>query len=257
LYLMFLDSDDIIATWCLDTRVKIMEANRSLDFSVYQSIAFKRKPGDSRKVFNRFDQENDLEQFIFGSNPWPTSAPLFRNNFLKSGCTWDVSFKSSQEWGFFIKILLKNPIYYKDNSLPDCFIRQHDGIERIASNYFKQEFCSTRLDSYLVISKILQTQFQKRLLLKRLYHETLAIMVFEVKFELKKYFRIGLQIGAFQYSLKLLCLGILHLTDNALYCLGLIRKHQILASYLPKGNILYSYELDDLSFDNLIRRVQL
>src|SRR5689334_13114668 len=52
MYLIFLDSDDLLNASCLKFRASIMSQNSSLDFSIFSMQCFIKSPGDNNETFN-------------------------------------------------------------------------------------------------------------------------------------------------------------------------------------------------------------
>ncbi len=77
-YIVFLDSDDVLAPWCLEKRVQTIKSNPGFDFWVFPSAMFKLVPGDSIKRWNILNKtENDLIRFLLQDMPWHTSGPIW------------------------------------------------------------------------------------------------------------------------------------------------------------------------------------
>jgi glycosyltransferase involved in cell wall biosynthesis len=134
-YIIFLDSDDLLSSYCLKERVDFMEKNPSLDLAVFNVITFKKVPGDLNILWNIFNEKDDLQRFVTADSPWQTSSPIWRRNFLKN-LSWDEGCISGQDWDFHVRALSFKPKYQKVDALPDCFIRRDD-IDRISLNFYK------------------------------------------------------------------------------------------------------------------------
>ena len=70
-YVIFLDSDDFLAPFCLEQRVEVMEKNPSVDFGVFPTLVFHETPGDSQILWNINEtQDSDIERFLKQDMPW-------------------------------------------------------------------------------------------------------------------------------------------------------------------------------------------
>ncbi|HYG37765.1 MAG TPA: glycosyltransferase family 2 protein [Cytophagales bacterium] len=136
-FIVFLDSDDVLAPWCLESRISIMQGDSSLDFAVFPVLLFNKVPGDLNILWNSFNEKNDLERFLGSDVPWQTSSPMWKKISLASH-RWDEEALSWQDWEFHIKTLLKGFKYKKIETLPDCFIRRGES-ERISINNRTEE----------------------------------------------------------------------------------------------------------------------
>ncbi len=140
-YLFFLDSDDLLAPWCLEQRVKLFGETPGKDFIVTQTGLFRKNTGEVRHLHNSLEHEDDLEAFL-NMEGWGTSSPTYRTGFVKQR-SWDEQALSWQDIEFHIRLLLDAPEYIKfPSSRPDVFKRfgtrdqisaTNQGIERLES----------------------------------------------------------------------------------------------------------------------------
>jgi len=121
-YVIFLDSDDLLAPECLEGRVKVMQDNPSLDFAVFLTHLFHAKPGDSPYLINNFTQEDDLDRFLRLDAPWQTTGPIWRKTALAKIGPWDEKALSMQDWEFHVRALATKLNYQKVSEI-DSFWR--------------------------------------------------------------------------------------------------------------------------------------
>jgi len=124
-YLMFLDSDDLLAEHCLEERINLARKNPKLDFIVTHIGIFK---GDSSRVthyWNSLEGNDDILNFLY-ANGWQTSSTFFKTEFVKQ-FRFDEEASSWQDIEFHMHILLTGPAYRKftDNK-PHVLIRRSD-----------------------------------------------------------------------------------------------------------------------------------
>lgn len=112
-YVIFLDSDDLLAPRCLERRVQVMEQNPRLDFAVFLTRAFRKNAGDSPEYWNRFTDESDLDRFLRADAPWQTAGPIWRRSSLDPATAWDERVRSWQDWEFHIRTILAGKTYLK------------------------------------------------------------------------------------------------------------------------------------------------
>lgn len=172
-YLIFLDSDDLLAPYCLSNRVKFMNENPLLDFAVYQVITFNKYPGDTNILWNIFTEEEDLFRFFNDDAPWQTSSPIWNKEFVNK-LRWDESCISGQDWDFHVHALSFKPAYVKDKGIPDCFIRRDISVERISKNFYKGPQIMNRQKMWLKNYKLLK----EKGLWKKQYNLPLASFYF-------------------------------------------------------------------------------
>ena len=121
-YLIFLDSDDLLAPRCLTNRVKVAREHSEEDFWVFGSLDFHNKIGDSDIVWNVDKQIPDIDRFLTMDVPWPISGVLWKvDSFQKLG-----GFKEDtvawQDWELHTRAVLHG-FRYRKMCIADHFIR--------------------------------------------------------------------------------------------------------------------------------------
>lgn len=81
-YVVFLDSDDILAPFCLERRVATMNARPELDFMAYSCLLYHDLPLDRYIVWNRKNEHGLLDRFLSHDAPFQTSGPIWRKSSL-------------------------------------------------------------------------------------------------------------------------------------------------------------------------------
>src|SRR5687768_17120326 len=86
-YLVFLDSDDGLAPYCVEQRSHLMDENKDLHMGVFLMQEFTSKIGDSENSYNNSStNENRINSFLEGNNPWAVTCPIWRKDFfIKTG----------------------------------------------------------------------------------------------------------------------------------------------------------------------------
>lgn len=126
-YLIFLDSDDILAEECLEKRVKYMQSNAELDFAVFQTgtITFQGEYINSGIVKK---SDNYLYSFLKHDLPWQTTSPIWKASFIKNN---DIKFNENyprlQDPEFNTNVLLKDNAVFVVlwDSQTDCYYRNN------------------------------------------------------------------------------------------------------------------------------------
>jgi glycosyltransferase involved in cell wall biosynthesis len=121
-YVVFLDSDDLLAPSCLERRIEVMETNPKIDFAVFPTWVFHDEPGDTRFLWNTFKPENDLDRFVQGDPAWQTAGPIWRRTSLGQDVLWDERALCAQDWEFHVRALVAGLDYIKIPE-PDSFWR--------------------------------------------------------------------------------------------------------------------------------------
>ena len=121
-YLLFLDSDDLLAPHCIERRVSVLSQSSEMDFVVFLTRVFHTAPGDCELMWNVFTPESDLDRFLRSDQPWCTFGPLWKTASLRKLAGWDERALCAQDWEFHIRALAAGLNFLKISE-PDSFCR--------------------------------------------------------------------------------------------------------------------------------------
>lgn len=96
-FIVFLDSDDLLAPDCLGRRVATMQRNLDLDFATFQAGVFVHTVGDIRSEIDPQLTGDDLLRFLFFECPWIITGPVWRRASLLRLGPFDESLPSWQD----------------------------------------------------------------------------------------------------------------------------------------------------------------
>jgi glycosyltransferase involved in cell wall biosynthesis len=145
-FVMFLDSDDLLAPGCFAGRVDKLTADAGLDFVVANCRLFRATPGDTPLLFNGPSDVPDLERLLMLDFPWQTSGPLWRRAFVDRVGPWDAQLPSWQDWDFHVRALAQKPRHAWMPE-PDFFYRlpeQKPGATNLGNKALTPEHVVTR-----------------------------------------------------------------------------------------------------------------
>lgn len=124
-YVMFVDSDDIVAPWCFEERISFISSYSSADFCVFPVALFRDIPGDSATLWNNLHGHEDLERFIKSDPPWHTSSPLWRREAIVRLGGFDEEIVYGDDADLHMRALFANVHFQKAvDALPDVFVRR-------------------------------------------------------------------------------------------------------------------------------------
>jgi glycosyltransferase involved in cell wall biosynthesis len=112
-FIVFLDSDDLLAPNCLAHRVELMQRNLELDFAAFQAEVFERSPGDLCRRLNPEMLGDDLLRFLFFEYPWIITGPIWRRGSLLRLGLFDESLLSWQDIDLHIRAVAKGYKYLR------------------------------------------------------------------------------------------------------------------------------------------------
>jgi glycosyltransferase involved in cell wall biosynthesis len=158
-YVIFLDSDDILAPWCLEQRVACMEKNAGIDFGVFHAKTFKYQIEDGKLHTININLNNHLYHFIAGHCIWQTMCPIWKRGFLLNLDGFDESFQRFQDAEFHVRALTAKNVTYKvfSNEKYDCYYRLN---YEIRSKLFWNKVVDNNI---LFIEKDMKLQYSKKL----------------------------------------------------------------------------------------------
>lgn len=144
-YVMLLDSDDLLAPFCLEQRVPVMQADPSLAFAVFPCECFQKEPGDVALLWNVPTKESDLLRFLKLDVPWQTTSPIWRRDTIQKLLPWPEDVPVGQDWEFHIRALLSNPKYVCTGKPDHYWRRAESDRDSIGKNTMKPPMLKARV----------------------------------------------------------------------------------------------------------------
>lgn len=127
-YVMFLDTDDILAPFCVEQRLSTIAAYPDCDFVIFPMLMFKETLDDMNLLWNIDKDEDDLNRLLIGDPICQGTGPLWRRQSFVDIGMWREDLKLWQDVELHIRSLLKPVKYAKRLDLkPDVFLRVSDG----------------------------------------------------------------------------------------------------------------------------------
>ena len=122
--LVFLDSDDLLASFCLQQRVDAVKLNPRADCIVFNMLLFKKQPADLGLLWNVENGEDEISRLLNG-NPICQGTGIIwkKDKFIEIGC-WNENLKLWQDVELHLRAHLNGINFSKRLDLPpDVFIR--------------------------------------------------------------------------------------------------------------------------------------
>jgi glycosyltransferase involved in cell wall biosynthesis len=125
-FIIFLDSDDVMADFCIERRMSFFKEHPTKDFLVFQSLIFEKEMHDKNLLWNIDTEENDLNRFLRTDALWPICGPIYKREIFKKTGLFREGLSFYQDFDLHLRMLLLDCKYLKFLDLePDCFIRYH------------------------------------------------------------------------------------------------------------------------------------
>lgn len=129
-YIIYFDSDDIVAPYCFEQRVLYMDKNPQLDFSIFPAKKFSKHIWDYEKNRNRVYGCKFIDDILVAmfhkTLPMVVWNNIYRmESIQKFDLSWDEHLLSMQDSDYNIQAILKGCEYrFAENVKPDYFYRR-------------------------------------------------------------------------------------------------------------------------------------
>jgi glycosyltransferase involved in cell wall biosynthesis len=238
-YVIFLDSDDIILSNCIQDRIETFKNNDHLEFIVFPGVVINLVK-NTITYSSRFLDEPDINQFLRTVGAWHITAPIYKRKFLyNENISFDEELIQLQDTFFHIESIKKSNGKYlnlKNTVQPDSVVLV-GAISRISdANQFhiKNE---NRFKFGLKCLKLIGRSNNE--LLKNIKSNFIHIVILLLDKEKKK--------TAFIYHKKLIKLKIFSTKElvkfTLVYFLYSINFQKINGFYQIRKWLLYKYKL--------------
>ena len=139
-FVMFLDSDDLLANFCIEDRLKAFDVNPDLDFLVFDMKIFSDNlPFIEQRELVERNHEKWLDNFMILAGSWQTSAPLYKIDYAKKIGGFAEEIMIFEDFEMAVNSLF-NSDQYKVYSNVDYFYRNDESyfLKHIDLNYEKK-----------------------------------------------------------------------------------------------------------------------
>ena len=143
-YVMFLDTDDIIEPFCLENRVSSMDHQPELDFAIFPSLMFERKPYDLDLWWNVDKPEDELSrQFRHDAIAQGTGVMWRKQSFVRIGM-WNKDLLIWQDIDVFFRAYIQGYRYAKFFDLPPDLHNRTNHRSLSRANFFMPDKMASR-----------------------------------------------------------------------------------------------------------------
>lgn len=124
-HVIFLDSDDLLAPWCVEDRVAAFGGDPSADLHVFPALLFDSTPGDSDLLWNAMEGGDGPARFLGSDPPWCVSSPVWRKSALSGLGGFNEKIVYGDDADLHARALLSGlRCRTHAEAMPDCFIRR-------------------------------------------------------------------------------------------------------------------------------------
>lgn len=131
-YVLFLDTDDLLAPFCLEQRVTVLEAAPNLDFAIFPMLLFRETASAADRLWNIETTQDDLVRVLRQDPICQGTGSLWRRDaFVRLGM-WDERLAIWQDIELHVRAFARGFRYEKRFDLvPDVYLREtNDSLSR-------------------------------------------------------------------------------------------------------------------------------
>ena len=262
-YVLFLDSDDLMKEYCLESRVDAFLKNPGEDFIVFQTVLFNEGFSEEKFYWNISTDESDLDRFLRLDAIWPICGPIYKTEILKAVNGFNESLDFWQDYDLHLRALLLQFKYKKFlNLAPDIYIRRHnkDSISQAIPFATDKVILKKRTDFFLAIVSFINernlkiTKIQKKILWGVLfYFSTSFLTIHNDRNEFSKYWKRSnkdLNIKYFPQLFSLSLAYIMYCRKYTIYCIKLGNIYRtIFKNYIADPDVMKKTNAGTVRFD--------
>ncbi len=172
-YIVFLDSDDLLANQCLENRIKKFSIYPELDLLVFSMGHFVTSDNcyvDNSRSFINLDNEKTILEFVFGRKlPWNMTRPIYKRQVFDGNFGLNEKMQNFQDDEFHIRLLGMKKAKYFSIDETDCYYRMDQKSLKKYSNLKGHQDIIDSLYYYytsvfLVLSEKQKVEYKKKLI---------------------------------------------------------------------------------------------
>ena len=146
-YVIFLDSDDLMAPDCIESRLKAFRANPGCDFIVSQIATFSSSAAKPEYLWNINNDEDDIYRFIKLDSVWQTSSVTWRKDSVTILGGFDENLHCWQDVDIHLRALVAGFEYNKFfEAKPDILYRKQNQFSISQQQINSQEKLQSRIE---------------------------------------------------------------------------------------------------------------
>lgn len=147
-YVMFLDTDDLLAPFCLEQRVAVAQKHSDCDFVIFPMLIFKKEKHDLSTLWNIDSEKDDLMRLLTGDPVCQGTGTLWKKESFVQVGMWHEELKLWQDIELHIRSLLYPVKYVKRLDLqPDVYLRvSEESLSR--TNFYSEPKMKSRAYVY-------------------------------------------------------------------------------------------------------------
>lgn len=126
-YIIFLDSDDLLVTTCLENRINFAKQNLEYDFWIFKMAAFNTTINNFEFVYENIVAKDESlfckKEFMKGNHPFVITGPLWKKSVLVELNGFNEEMTMIEDPELHLRALKKYRLKFSSYTEPDCFYR--------------------------------------------------------------------------------------------------------------------------------------
>lgn len=154
-FIVFLDSDDLLANYCLEERVKAFKTYKECDFLVFQMERFLKTPKNySKKSLVSLERKHCLSSFLQLNSIWQITSPIYKLDFLNRIKGFNEELLNYEDLEFAAKVIFNSNDYKLFNNIDSYYRNDENYIKK----YKTKEVINKSIESYIIVVKSLNKE---------------------------------------------------------------------------------------------------
>lgn len=155
-YVLFLDTDDLLAPFCLEQRVAAMKQQADMDFIIFPLLLFKKELNDVNLLWNVDKETDELMRMLINDPVCQGTGTLWKKSTFQQIGMWREDLKIWQDVELHIRSFLWPVKHAKRFDLqPDVYLRMSDdSLSRVG--YHAPAKVKSRLDVFQYACKAIK-----------------------------------------------------------------------------------------------------
>ena len=171
--IIFFDSDDIMAPWCIESRLLASQEWPNIDMLIFEALEFCNCPQETLRLRTFQGTANPLKSFLSFQSCWQTSCVLWNKSSLQNINGWHESTEIWQDGEIHVRALNEGLTFEWMHKLPDVFIRVHKDASRISGSGVSGKRLINMTETYLrLFHQLKETSLKVHFL--RVYSESIV-----------------------------------------------------------------------------------
>ena len=176
-FVIFLDSDDLLESFCIRQRLKVMNENPDLEIGIFLMKRFYKRKGDSQEIVNILDSPDPLLNYLKGRFPWSITSPIWRKSLLIELKGFNEGYKRMLDPELHVRALLNKVNYNLFYDYPaDCLYRIVPS--KYTTNTMIKEMINAKIKFYEDFFSIISRSGNKKQI--KAFYQSLRNLLFEI-----------------------------------------------------------------------------